>query len=170
MFSSILIGIPEGVISIIAMFIRMEAMLLRSVFLAVITPFAYEVFLNAKGKRAAFPIPLSYYIHLLTFYFPSWRQGPYLKAERTHLQQSLGDENILVVRFMEEAPRCPQEIVKNGILIGLRRYHFFGNYLIYMPSNLSCFLKNENFPLLDVFPMKFVSLMLILCFLKLKIL
>ncbi|XP_070033193.1 probable RNA-dependent RNA polymerase 5 isoform X4 [Nicotiana tomentosiformis] len=52
-------------------------------------------------------------------------KGPYLKAERTHLQQSLGDENILVVRFMEEAPRCPQEIVKNGILVGLRRYRFF---------------------------------------------
>ncbi|XP_060209832.1 probable RNA-dependent RNA polymerase 3 isoform X2 [Lycium barbarum] len=52
-------------------------------------------------------------------------KGPYLKAERTHLQQSLGDENVLVVKFEENAPGCPEEIVQNGILVGLRRYRFF---------------------------------------------
>ncbi|XP_059285931.1 probable RNA-dependent RNA polymerase 3 [Lycium ferocissimum] len=61
-------------------------------------------------------------------------KGPYLKAERTHLQQSLGDENVLIVKFEENAPGSPEEIVQNGILVGLRRYRFFGNYLFYMPT------------------------------------
>ncbi|KAM3321100.1 putative RNA-dependent RNA polymerase 5 [Capsicum chacoense] len=52
-------------------------------------------------------------------------KGPYLKAERTHLQRSLGDENVLIVKFEENAPSCPEEIVQNGILVGLRRYRFF---------------------------------------------
>ncbi|CAN4094415.1 unnamed protein product [Withania somnifera] len=51
-------------------------------------------------------------------------KGPYLKAERTHLQQSLGDENVLIVKFEESAPERPEEIVQNGILVGLRRYRF----------------------------------------------
>uniref|UniRef100_M0ZHN6 RNA-dependent RNA polymerase n=1 Tax=Solanum tuberosum TaxID=4113 RepID=M0ZHN6_SOLTU len=52
-------------------------------------------------------------------------KGPYLKAERTHLQQSLGDENVLIVKFEQNTPGCPEEIVQNGILVGLRRYRFF---------------------------------------------
>ncbi|KAM3216044.1 putative RNA-dependent RNA polymerase 5 [Capsicum annuum] len=52
-------------------------------------------------------------------------KGPYLKAERTHLQRSLGDENVLIVKFEGNAPSCPEEIVQNGILVGLRRYRFF---------------------------------------------
>ncbi|XP_060171225.1 probable RNA-dependent RNA polymerase 4 [Lycium barbarum] len=55
-------------------------------------------------------------------------KGPYLKAERIHLQQSLGDENVLIVKFEENAPGCPEEIVQNGILVGLRRYRFFAGY------------------------------------------
>ncbi|TMW86675.1 hypothetical protein EJD97_021024 [Solanum chilense] len=52
-------------------------------------------------------------------------KGPYLKAERTHLQHSLGDENVLIVKFEQNTPGCPEEIVQNGILVGLRRYRFF---------------------------------------------
>ncbi|VFQ63047.1 unnamed protein product [Cuscuta campestris] len=52
-------------------------------------------------------------------------KGPYLNAARTHLQQALGDENVLIVRFLGDAPTNPRKIVENGISVGLRCYHFF---------------------------------------------
>ncbi|RAL37179.1 hypothetical protein DM860_004101 [Cuscuta australis] len=52
-------------------------------------------------------------------------KGPYLNAARTHLQQALGDDNVLIVRFLGDAPTNPRKIVEKGISVGLRRYHFF---------------------------------------------
>ncbi|CAH9131271.1 unnamed protein product [Cuscuta epithymum] len=52
-------------------------------------------------------------------------KGPYLNAARTHLQQALGDENVLIVRFLEDAPTNARKIIDSGISVGLRRFHFF---------------------------------------------
>ncbi|XP_058206703.1 probable RNA-dependent RNA polymerase 5 isoform X2 [Rhododendron vialii] len=65
-------------------------------------------------------------------------KGPYLGNTRTHLQRKLGDDNVLIVKFVEEASECTNKMVgssyydavlntmaKQGILIGLRRYRFF---------------------------------------------
>ncbi|KAL9440712.1 hypothetical protein AB3S75_019390 [Citrus x aurantiifolia] len=64
-------------------------------------------------------------------------KGPYLNQTRTHLQRELGDDNILLVKFDEElgghrssnnwndSYSKYNEIAREGILVGLRRYHFF---------------------------------------------
>ncbi|KAM3336976.1 putative RNA-dependent RNA polymerase 5 [Capsicum galapagoense] len=49
-------------------------------------------------------------------------KGPYL--ERTHLQRALRDDNVLIVKFVEDAS-CANIIIEEGILVGLRRYRFF---------------------------------------------
>lgn len=66
-------------------------------------------------------------------------QGPILDHTRTHLQKSLGDDNVLVVKFAEDksarnSKTSPQEAVdlygkfgRDGIRVGLRLYRFFGN-------------------------------------------
>lgn len=56
-------------------------------------------------------------------------QGPYLISARTHLQQALGDENVLIVKFWDDAPTNARKIIENGLLVGLRRYRFFGTCL-----------------------------------------
>ncbi|KAL6585923.1 hypothetical protein OROMI_002567 [Orobanche minor] len=64
-----------------------------------------------------------YYCHVCqdgSFYF----KGPCLNSTRTHLQRSLGDDNILIVKFPEDGPPVTDNIVKEGILVGLRRYRF----------------------------------------------
>ncbi|KAH9800961.1 putative RNA-dependent RNA polymerase 3 [Citrus sinensis] len=65
------------------------------------------------------------------------RMGPYLNQTRTHLQRELGDDNILLVKFDEElgghrssnswndSYSKYNEIAREGILVGLRCYHFF---------------------------------------------
>ncbi|CAL5400219.1 unnamed protein product [Camellia sinensis] len=66
-------------------------------------------------------------------------KGPYLNCTRTHLQRVLGDENVLIVKFAEEATSCNNrltgssnydvafnKIAEEGILVGLRRFRFFG--------------------------------------------
>lgn len=59
---------------------------------------------------------------------------------RTHLHNVLGDENVLTVKFADvpgEATYCNdiystyKEIAKKGIMLGLRRYKFFGEFLIF---------------------------------------
>ncbi|KAG5559291.1 hypothetical protein RHGRI_008991 [Rhododendron griersonianum] len=68
----------------------------------------------------------------------AFKVGPYLGNTRTHLQRELGDDNVLIVKFVEEASECTNKMVgssyydavfnmmaKQGILIGLRRYRFF---------------------------------------------
>ncbi|XP_031107582.1 probable RNA-dependent RNA polymerase 5 isoform X3 [Ipomoea triloba] len=52
-------------------------------------------------------------------------KGPYLISARTHLQQALGDENVLIVKFWDDAPTNARKIIENGLLVGLRRYRFF---------------------------------------------
>lgn len=52
-----------------------------------------------------------------------------MNAARTHLQQALGDENVLIVRFLEDAPTNARKIIENGIFVGLWRYRFFGTRL-----------------------------------------
>ncbi|XP_049354698.1 probable RNA-dependent RNA polymerase 3 [Solanum verrucosum] len=51
-------------------------------------------------------------------------KGPYLNTARTHLQRALGDDNVLIVKFVEDTS-CANIIVEEGILVGLRRYRFF---------------------------------------------
>ncbi|GLT98518.1 hypothetical protein SLE2022_160200 [Rubroshorea leprosula] len=62
--------------------------------------------------------------------------GPYLDKTRTHLQRVLGDDNVLTVKFAKDGydwrsfprshyPPAYIKILKEGIPVGLRRYHFF---------------------------------------------
>lgn len=60
-----------------------------------------------------------------------WRliQGPFLVKTRTHLHNVLGDDNVLMVKFADTDDRYNagyDKIAKNGILVGLRLYCFFG--------------------------------------------
>ncbi|KAI8021430.1 putative RNA-dependent RNA polymerase 3 [Camellia lanceoleosa] len=65
-------------------------------------------------------------------------KGPDLNSTRTHLQRELGDQNVLIVKFVEEATSCNNwvtgssnydvafnKIAEEGILVGLRRFRFF---------------------------------------------
>lgn len=66
-------------------------------------------------------------------------QGPILQHTRTHLQKSLGDDNVLLVKFadpqtakksktsVQEAANHYGKFGKEGIHVGLRLYRFFGN-------------------------------------------
>lgn len=66
-------------------------------------------------------------------------QGPYLRTTKTLLHRKLGDENVLIVKFEEHANGVSSfspgnhnalydQIAKEGILVGPRRYRFFGNF------------------------------------------
>ncbi|XP_071911032.1 probable RNA-dependent RNA polymerase 5 isoform X1 [Coffea arabica] len=52
-------------------------------------------------------------------------KGPCLDTTSTHLQRTLGDDNILIVEFAEDGRSCIDRILKEGILVGLRCYKFF---------------------------------------------
>ncbi|KAI5442023.1 hypothetical protein KIW84_011186 [Lathyrus oleraceus] len=66
-------------------------------------------------------------------------KGPILQHTRTHLQKSLGDDNVLLVKFadpqiakksktsVQEAANHYGKFGKEGIHVGLRLYRFFGN-------------------------------------------
>lgn len=66
-------------------------------------------------------------------------QGPILQHTRTHLQKSLGDDNVLLVKFAEDqyarksetsaqkAAKHYEKFGKEGLRVGLRLYRFFGN-------------------------------------------
>ena len=71
-------------------------------------------------------------------------QGPYLGTTRTHLQRELVDDNILIVKFAVESMSITNRITgstdkdsafnmiaKEGILVGLRHYRFFGDISFY---------------------------------------
>ncbi|XP_039822069.1 probable RNA-dependent RNA polymerase 3 isoform X4 [Panicum virgatum] len=64
-------------------------------------------------------------------------KGPYVENTRTHLQKIVGDDNVLIVKFAD-IPDLVNKIDKfgiyctfysqlanDGILLGLRRYHYF---------------------------------------------
>jgi RNA-dependent RNA polymerase len=85
-------------------------------------------------------IQLSLYAKCGLFYclFVSIIQGPILQNTRTHLQKSLGDDNVLLVKFSDvkgnphtssaqETAKLYRKLGKDGILVGLRLYRFFGN-------------------------------------------
>ncbi|KAL8498318.1 hypothetical protein ACS0TY_021586 [Phlomoides rotata] len=64
-----------------------------------------------------------YYSHICqdgTCYF----KGPYLNSPITHLQRSLHDDNILIVKF-ENGAYDPRKFLEEGIFVGLRQYRFF---------------------------------------------
>ncbi|KAK7245449.1 hypothetical protein RIF29_40295 [Crotalaria pallida] len=64
-------------------------------------------------------------------------KGPFLHSTWTHLQKSLGDDNVLIVKFdeerdaknsktnVQEANTLYGKFVKEGIRVGLRLYRFF---------------------------------------------
>ncbi|XP_019052370.1 PREDICTED: probable RNA-dependent RNA polymerase 3 isoform X1 [Nelumbo nucifera] len=64
-------------------------------------------------------------------------KGPYLDTKKTHLQRVLGDDKVLIVKFIQESTNRNGStsynilntnygrIAKEGILLGLLRYHFF---------------------------------------------
>lgn len=64
-----------------------------------------------------------------------WVQGPYIENRRTHLQKVLGDDNVLVVKFMEISSDTETDlstylehyhkVAEEGIVLGLRCYRFF---------------------------------------------
>ncbi|KAL8189027.1 hypothetical protein R6Q57_029288 [Mikania cordata] len=63
-------------------------------------------------------------------------KGPYLDTRRNHLQRELGDDNVLIVQFVDDAntPDMPSnhcswiaayQRISGGISVGLRRYRLF---------------------------------------------
>ena len=74
-------------------------------------------------------------------------QGPFLNNTKTHLQRVLGDDNVLMVKFAEDKSDTPlsnhsggsfyaySKIARDGILLGLRRYHFFGKSFWCLQTN-----------------------------------
>ncbi|KAI3775549.1 hypothetical protein L1987_50128 [Smallanthus sonchifolius] len=65
-----------------------------------------------------------------------WFKGPYLNTRRTHLQRELGDDNVLIIQFVDD-PNTPDmssnhcswiaayHRISGGISIGLRHYRLF---------------------------------------------
>ncbi|CAA3021996.1 probable RNA-dependent RNA polymerase 3 isoform X1 [Olea europaea subsp. europaea] len=49
-------------------------------------------------------------------------KGPYLSVPNTHMQRSLGEHNVMTVKFLGDG-MCGTD--KEGILVGLRRFRFF---------------------------------------------
>lgn len=64
-----------------------------------------------------------YYCHIKQNGYCTFK-GPYLNTARTHLQRALGDDNVLIVKFVEDTS-CANIIVEEGIIVGLRCYRFF---------------------------------------------
>ncbi|KAL6838695.1 hypothetical protein ACP4OV_031409 [Aristida adscensionis] len=62
-------------------------------------------------------------------------KGPYVENKRTHLQKVLGDDNVLVVKFMNNPSDTNTDfsfycqhyhkVAEDGIVLGLRHYRFF---------------------------------------------
>ncbi|KAK1397076.1 RNA-dependent RNA polymerase [Heracleum sosnowskyi] len=97
-------------------------------------------------------------------------KGPYLKTTKSLLHRTFGDENILIVKFEEQARGGSPiisanhnafygEVAKEGILIGQRRYRFFvfkdgdrkGNKSSPITSDVKCyFIRMELIAPCDV--------------------
>lgn len=88
-------------------------------------------------------------IYLYSLYVWIIIQGPILQNNtQTHLHKTLGDDNVLVVKFAEDkngrnlktnaqdAVALYGKFGKEGIRVGLRLYRFFGNHV----SCLFCFV------------------------------
>jgi hypothetical protein len=60
-----------------------------------------------------------------------------MENKRTYLQKVLGDDNVLLVKFMVSSDKSTDfyrqhyhRVVEDGIVLGLRRYNFFGECLV----------------------------------------
>jgi RNA-dependent RNA polymerase len=61
-----------------------------------------------------------------------------MENKRTLLQKVLGDDNVLIVKFMVPSDKSTfdfyrqhyHKVAEDGIILGLRRYNFFGEFLI----------------------------------------
>ncbi|KAK4391717.1 putative RNA-dependent RNA polymerase 3 [Sesamum angolense] len=78
-----------------------------------------------------------YYCHVC-------RDGSYYF--KNSLTEVIGDDNILIVKFLEDdSNTMGGSVVEDGILVGLRRYRFFGDYSVYFPlcgyTSISLWLK-----------------------------
>ncbi|KAF2948935.1 probable RNA-dependent RNA polymerase 4 [Oryza sativa Japonica Group] len=77
-------------------------------------------------------------------------KGPYIENRRTHLQKVLGDDNVLVVKFMEISSDTETDlstylehyhkVAEEGIVLGLRCYRFF----LYKDGGKENKMKEEN--------------------------
>lgn len=59
-----------------------------------------------------------------------------MENQRTHLQKVLGDDSVLVVKFVVPSETNANfyrqhyhKVAEDGIVLGLRRYRFFGEFL-----------------------------------------
>ncbi|KAE8778385.1 hypothetical protein D1007_48730 [Hordeum vulgare] len=81
-------------------------------------------------------------------------KGPYVQNMRTHLQKIVGDDNVLLVKFMGQSSEPVTDflpyhkVAEDGIILGLRCYRFFGIwYLPWLENWLAdvvstCILEN----------------------------
>lgn len=72
-----------------------------------------------------------------------------MQLQRTHMQRVLGDDNVLLVKFAGEmnigkgshsfweADSIYHKVAQEGILVGLRRYQFFGKLLKFILFGLA---------------------------------
>ena len=57
-----------------------------------------------------------------------------METRRTHLAKVVGDDNVLVVKFLGESSNTVTDFVpyhkvaEDGIVLGLRQYRFFRKY------------------------------------------
>lgn len=76
----------------------------------------------------------------ITYFILFWFQGPYIEHTRTSLQKVVGDDNVLVVNFsdisghtnagdnFETGCHFYHHVFEDGIILGLRRYHFLSKF------------------------------------------
>lgn len=75
-------------------------------------------------------------------------QGPYMENTRTHLQKIVGDDNVLIVKFADIPGlenntdnlgiycQYYSQVANDGIVLGLRRYHFFSKFVFLVNCNI----------------------------------
>ncbi|KAM5547584.1 hypothetical protein ABKV19_001860 [Rosa sericea] len=70
-------------------------------------------------------------------------KGPFLDKPRTLLQKQLGDDNVLEVKFTqgEGSSGTYSKLIREGILVGLRRYGFFG--MLFKPSYVEFYISSS---------------------------
>ena len=91
-------------------------------------------------------------------------QGPYVENTRTHLQNIVGDDNVLIVKFADIPDlqnntdnlciycQYYSQVANDGIVLGLRRYRFFSKFVFLVNCNIILVrpIYNANFLILIV--------------------